>query len=161
MQHTDASKDEELVKDLDLALNNTSEAQKKQREKNKASGGKSSGTEKASGGLDLASLMGGEAGSSEILNQLMQSGALDQSTMNSLLQSMGGGAGIGGGNETATETPKASKPSGSSKKGKLGASDLQQAFGMVSQKKSYDLTKVLGSESLVGMLSNKEVQDRL
>merc|ERR1712179_207999 len=74
---------------------------------------------------------------------------------------MGGGAGIGGGNETATETPKASKPSGSSKKGKLGASDLQQAFGMVSQKKSYDLTKVLGSESLVGMLSNKEVQDRL
>merc|ERR1711997_818212 len=106
--------------------------------------------------------MGGEAGSSEILSQLMQSGALDQNTMNSLLQQMGG-AGIGG-SENA-ETPKSSRP-GSKKTGGKGsagvdAADLQQAFGMVNQKKSYDLTKVLGSESLVGMLSNKEVQERL
>jgi len=169
MQHTDKTKDEELVKDLDTALNNTSEAQKKQREKNKSSS-KKDGSEKAvAGGLDLASLMGGEAGSSEILNQLMQSGALDQNTMTSLLQQMGG-ANMGGSSEeksenataaaAATETPKSTKPS---KKAKLGAADLQNAFGMVSQstKKTYDLTKVLGSESLVDMLSNKEVQERL
>lgn len=164
MQHTDKTKDEDLVKDLDTALNNVSEAQKKQREKNKSSS-KKDGGEKAAGGLDLSSMLGGEAGGSEILNQLVQSGALDQNTMNSLLQQMGG-ASMGAGsseekNETATaETPKSSKPS---KKAKLGAADLQNAFGMVSQsaKKSYDLTKVLGSESLVDMLSNKEVQERL
>lgn len=166
MQHTDKTKDEEFVKDLDTALNNTSEAQKKQREKNKSSS-KKDGSEKAAGGLDLASLMGGEAGSSEILNQLMQSGALDQNTMTSLLQQMGG-ANMGGSSEeksdattAAAETPKSSKPS---KKAKLGAADLQNAFGMVSQgtkKQTYDLTKVLGSESLVDMISNKEVQERL
>merc|ERR1711972_1165635 len=164
MQHTDKAKDEELIKDLDLALNNTSEAQKKYREKIKKETGGKSGAEKggASGGLDLGSLMG-EAGSSEILSQLMQSGALDQNTMNSLLQQMGG-AGIGGGNETAAETPKSSRPASTKANngGKgVDAADLQQAFGMVNQKKSYDLTKVLGSESLVGMLSNKEVQERL
>merc|ERR1711972_1181574 len=164
MQHTDKSKDEELVKDLDLALNNTAEAQKKYREKIKKESGAKSGADKggASGGLDLGSLMG-EAGSSEILSQLMQSGALDQNTMNSLLQQMGG-AGIGGGNETAAETPKSSRPASTKANngGKgVDAADLQQAFGMVNQKKSYDLTKVLGSESLVGMLSNKEVQERL
>merc|ERR1712127_213100 len=80
-----------------------------------------------------------------------------------------GGANMGGSSEeksetaaaAAAETPKTSKPS---KKAKLGAADLQNAFGMVSQKsskKTYDLTKVLGSESLVDMLSNKEVQERL
>merc|ERR1711972_416971 len=165
MQHTDKSKDEELVKDLDLALNKTSEAQKKLREKNKKETGGKSGAEKggASGGLDLGSLMG-EAGSSEILSQLMQSGALDQNTMNSLLQQMGG-AGIGGA-DNAAETPKSSRPAskkGNGGKGSSGvdATALQQAFGMVDQKKSYDLTKVLGSESLVGMLSNKDVQERL
>jgi len=166
MQHTDKTKDEELVKDLDTALNNTTEAQKKQREKNKSSSKKDGSEKAAAGGLDLASLMGGEAGSSEILNQLMQSGALDQNTMTSLLQQMGG-ANMGGSSEeksetaAAAETPKSSKPS---KKAKLGAADLQNAFGMVSQKsskKTYDLTKVLGSESLVDMLSNKEVQERL
>ena len=87
-----------------------------------------------------------------------------ENTMNSLLQQMGG-AGIGGA-DNAAETPKSSRPAskkGNGGKGSSGvdATALQQAFGMVDQKKSYDLTKVLGSESLVGMLSNKEVQERL
>merc|ERR1712173_489100 len=79
---------------------------------------------------------------------------------------MGGGAGIGGADNNAAETPKSSRPGSKKTNGGKGSSGvdataLQQAFGMVDQKKSYDLTKVLGSESLVGMLSNKEVQERL
>merc|ERR1719189_1304086 len=77
-----------------------------------------------------------------------------------------GGAGIGGADNAAAETPKSSRPGSKKTAGGKGSSGvdataLQQAFGMVNQKKSYDLTKVLGSESLVGMLSNKEVQERL
>merc|ERR1711976_319588 len=164
LQHTDASKDEELIKNLDDSLNRPSEVEKKQRNAKAASSSKADKEKGGAGGpIDLASLMGADGGNGELLSQLLQSGAVDPNTMNSLLQQINGAGASASDSTTTMDTPVASNSKkSSSKKSKLGANDLQQAFGMVQQRgKQYDLNKVLGTESLVGILANKEVQDRL
>lgn len=163
LQHTDSAKDEELIKNLDDSLNRPSEVEKKKRSSKAASSGKKE-EKSGAGAIDLASLMGADGGNGELLSQLLQSGAVDPSTMNSLLQQINGASGAAASDSNTTmDTPVASNSKkSSSKKSKLGASDLQQAFGMVQQRgKQYDLNKVLGTESLVDILASKDVQDRL
>merc|ERR1711884_438902 len=88
LQHTDKSKDSELIKSLDDALNRPQEVEKKMQasQASAGQGASSKGRGKDSGAIDLASLMGEGGGNSELLTQLMNSGALDANSMNSLLQ---------------------------------------------------------------------------
>jgi len=181
-QHTDGEKDEQLIKDLNFAINDPTAAEAKKKAAAAGAGG-NSGILKGSGGgggrtIDanaLNSLLSGNGNTSDMLNQLMQSGAMDQNAMQQLLEQLSGGADLGGGSELGggSQTPSATTvaaqdtPVSSNSNAKGGASkklkmnDLANAFSMVKNTAKYDLTKVLGTDSLVGMLSNKEVQDRL
>lgn len=174
-QHTNKEKDDELIKDLNLALNDPSAAEAKKKAAQASAGVKPSG--KARGLDQLSSLLGSNnANTGEVLNQLMQSGALGQDGMQQLLEQLTGGNEFGGSqtpsaatsatNATAAaaaqQTPVSSNSNakGAASK-KLKMNDLANAFSQVKTTKQYDLTKVLGTDSLVGMLSNKEVQDKL
>jgi len=173
-QHTDKETDTTLITDLNEALNNTTAAEAKKKAKAASSGAKP-GAKLGKGGLDqLSSLLGGNAEGNQMLTQLMQSGALGPDGMRQLLdlaqREQGGdesqtpSAATSATNQPAVEsTPVASSNTNqkgtASKKLKMG--DLANAFSMVRNTQQYDMTKVLGTESLVNMLGNKDVQDRL
>lgn len=176
-QHTDKETDEALIGDLHEALNNTAAAEEKQKKAKAATSGAKAGGKTGNRGLDqLSSLLGGNADGNQVLTQLMQSGALGPDGMRQLLdlareqgdersgnESRTASAATSATNNPAVEsTPVSSNTNqkgGASKKLKMG--DLANAFSMVRNTQQYDMTKVLGTDSLVNMLGNKDVQDRL
>jgi len=158
-QHTDKEKDEQLITDLNNALNNQSEAEKKLKEKAKSS---MPGVGKKIANKDFRQLqqIAGQLGANpQELMEWYQSGVLESIGFAPSAGEESTPASAANSN-TVIETPKASGTNGAKKKVKLD--DLNAALAAASKPvEKFNLSKALNTDSLIGMLSNKEVQDKL
>lgn len=123
LQHTDKEKDEELLEHLDQALNNTSLAEARVKKALAESGTTAKGPKTGADRTmeQLANLMSGSnaGASSDIINQLMQAGALGGGGVDELLQQISGGAGMSSAAPPAAAAPSAETPVASKKSGEV------------------------------------------
>lgn len=190
IQHTKKEKDIGEVEKLDMALNNTAELEKLNREKEKEAG-KSGASEKgAAGGLDLGqaipgipkeiqAMLANDPSSAGMIQQLLQTpGALE---------AMGGLSGASSGGRSSKTGGKSTRgassilKNNSAKGGKKGnvqiqgtsgakggttLADLEKALAAAQQasddaRERFNLVKALGKDSLTDSLAKEETQNRL